>query len=226
MNLDVDEDLSSYGFDSITLTQLSKQLNETYELQTTPALLFEYPTIASFADYLQETYPQQLGQLLPSEPLLTQDDNKKQRKTNAVLRPRFINQQHKRTTEPLSSQNAGHHDIAIIGMAGFFPGAPTLTEFWEHLVASDDLISAVPEDRPELRTNPDIISSGGFIEGVDQFDAAFFNISPREAELMDPQQRLFLQTVWHAVEEAGYQPAQLHDKKNRFVRRSCDTRLQ
>ncbi len=90
-----------------------------------------------------------------------------------------------------------------------------MEEFWEHLQQEKSLITEIPKVRwawqnyyeatgtDKAKTNS---KWGGFIEDVDKFDAGFFNISPREAELMDPQHRLFLQSVWEAVESSGYDP--------------------
>ncbi|MFF0854551.1 amino acid adenylation domain-containing protein [Streptomyces sp. NPDC003280] len=105
-------------------------------------------------------------------------------------------------------------DVAVIGMAGRLPGSADLEEFWAHLAAGDDLVGEIPADRWDWRDHPRSRSRwGGFAPGVDRFDAAFFGISPREAELMDPQQRLMLETVWSAVEDAGYRPSELAGRR-------------
>ena len=103
--------------------------------------------------------------------------------------------------------------IAIIGVAGRYPGARTLGEFWENLAAGRDGITEIPLSRwdhsrfyhPE-RGRPGKTNSkwGGFIEDYDRFDPLFFNISPREAEYIDPQERLFLEIAWETIEDAGY----------------------
>jgi 3-oxoacyl-(acyl-carrier-protein) synthase/acyl carrier protein len=93
-------------------------------------------------------------------------------------------------------------DIAIIGMSGVFPQAPDTDTFWDNLYQGKDCISEVPSSRWDWHDLT--VKWGGFINHVDQFDATFFNISPREAELIDPQQRLFLQTVWKTIEDSGY----------------------
>ena len=104
-------------------------------------------------------------------------------------------------------------DIAIIGMAGRFPGAPDLDSFWRALAAGECLVSEVPAERWAAATfyDPDPAAAGrtiskwaGFLDGIDRFDAGFFNISPREAAAMDPQHRLFLEQAWLAFENAGY----------------------
>lgn len=104
-------------------------------------------------------------------------------------------------------------DVAIIGLALRFPGADTLEEFGDHLVAGRSLISEVPAERwskedyfgdPRRGAQKTNSVWGGFIEHADRFDADFFGISPREAESMDPQQRIALELAWQAVEDAGY----------------------
>lgn len=87
-------------------------------------------------------------------------------------------------------------------MSGVFPQAPDVDTFWDNLCQGKDCISEVPLSRWNWQNLT--VRWGGFIDHVDQFDATFFNISPREAELIDPQQRLFLQTVWKTIEDAGY----------------------
>ncbi|WP_267897647.1 alpha/beta fold hydrolase [Actinokineospora spheciospongiae] len=100
--------------------------------------------------------------------------------------------------------------VAIVGIAGVFPGSADAGGFWANLVAGADLVRTVPEDRADLRANPDSRDArGGFLDDIDAFDAKLFGISPREAAVMDPQQRLFLQQAWRAVEDAGYRPSAL-----------------
>ncbi|MEL6325278.1 MAG: beta-ketoacyl synthase N-terminal-like domain-containing protein, partial [Cyanobacteria bacterium J06626_23] len=102
-------------------------------------------------------------------------------------------------------------EIAIIGMAGRFPGARSITEFWQNLQQSVESIVPLDDARllaqgvtQETLDDPNYIKVGGVLADSDQFDAAFFGFSPREAELLDPQQRLFLETAWQALETAGY----------------------
>ncbi|MFE1897176.1 SDR family NAD(P)-dependent oxidoreductase [Streptomyces yangpuensis] len=110
-----------------------------------------------------------------------------------------------------------HHDpaepIAIVGMAGRFPEAPDTDRFWDLLMDRGDAIRPVPAarwrtDQP-LDPEKEIQGHGGFLEGIDEFDAAFFGVSPREAEVLDPQQRLMLETSWLALEDAGVPTASL-----------------
>ncbi|MBE1161959.1 amino acid adenylation domain-containing protein [Dyella sp. 7MK23] len=106
--------------------------------------------------------------------------------------------------------------IAIIAMAGRFPGANDVETFWDNLCAgresitffgADELDSSIPA---EQRNDPAYVAARGVIDGVENFDAAFFGMTPREAELMDPQQRIFLELCWECLERGGYVPDE-HD---------------
>ncbi|HRR25004.1 MAG TPA: type I polyketide synthase, partial [Bacteroidia bacterium] len=109
--------------------------------------------------------------------------------------------------------------IAVIGMAGRFPGANNVDEFWKNIVEGKETISffkkheldnAVPD---EDKNDENYVAVRGIIEDADKFDAPFFNINPRLAEVTDPQQRIFLQVAWEAIENAGYAP----DKYNGLI---------
>ena len=103
--------------------------------------------------------------------------------------------------------------IAIIGMSGRFPGAATIEAFWRNLrdgvesrrLFSDEELIAEGMSRTGIR-HPRLVRAGYVLEDIDQFDADFFGINPREAELLDPQHRLFLENAWMAMENAGYDP--------------------
>jgi acyl transferase domain-containing protein len=103
--------------------------------------------------------------------------------------------------------------IAIVGMTGRFPGAETLEHYWDNLrngvesitFFNDAELSAAGVD-PELVRNPRFVRARGVMPGADLFDAVFFGINPHEAQLMDPQQRVFLEEAWAALERAGYPP--------------------
>jgi phthiocerol/phenolphthiocerol synthesis type-I polyketide synthase E len=103
--------------------------------------------------------------------------------------------------------------IAIIGMSGRFPGARNLDEFWQNLRDGVDSVSSFSEDdllaagvSTELLKKQDYVKAGGFIQDADLFDASFFGFHPAEASVLDPQQRLFMECAWEAIEVAGYDP--------------------
>jgi phthiocerol/phenolphthiocerol synthesis type-I polyketide synthase E len=104
--------------------------------------------------------------------------------------------------------------IAIVGMAGRFPGAASLSEYWRNLrggvesivdLTHDDLVAAGVGEK--ALTNRSYIRRAALLPGIEEFDAGFFGITPQAARMLDPQHRLFLQTAWHALEDAGYDPA-------------------
>lgn len=118
--------------------------------------------------------------------------------------------------------NSLHIPVAIIGMGAVMPKSKDLDQLWDNLAGGVDMVSEIPASRwdwqaiygnPVKEHGKTNIKWGGFIDGVDLFDSLFFGISPREAEHMDPQQRIFLQTVWKTMENAGYQAADLSGTK-------------
>ncbi|MDE0239385.1 MAG: polyketide synthase [bacterium] len=121
---------------------------------------------------------------------------------------------------PDSGHRAGGHStssdaIAIVGMACRFPGAPSLPEFWRLMGRGGNAVSEGESGSGAARFSemfPDDAARGAacrfgaFVDDIDRFDAAFFRISPVEAQLLDPQQRMMLETSWHALEDAGIDP--------------------
>jgi len=93
--------------------------------------------------------------------------------------------------------------IAIIGLAGRFPGARNVAEFWANLVAGRETIARHAEDL----SRPNYVPARGILDRPEWFDAGFFGLTPREAEVIDPQQRVFLEEAWTALEDAGIDPA-------------------
>ncbi|HYP30131.1 MAG TPA: SDR family NAD(P)-dependent oxidoreductase [Blastocatellia bacterium] len=112
-------------------------------------------------------------------------------------------------SEPESNNTEGA--IAIIGMSGRFPGAKNLKEFWRNLRDGVESVSFFSDEElrasgvpPELLANPNYVKARPVLEDADLFDASFFGFNPREAEILDPQHRLFLECAWEALEDAGY----------------------
>jgi FkbH-like protein/thioester reductase-like protein len=108
--------------------------------------------------------------------------------------------------------------VAIIGMAGKMPQANDLQTFWSNIQRGKDGVTEIPKNRWDWRAyfgdgGCNHSKWGGFISDVDQFDASFFGIPPKEAEFIDPQHRLFLETSWHTLEDAGYRPSELSGKR-------------
>jgi acyl transferase domain-containing protein len=107
------------------------------------------------------------------------------------------------------------HEIAIIGMSGRFPGANTVEELWRNLVGgvnstsffTDEELASSGLNVAEIRANRNYVPARGIVDRAEWFDAGFFGIGPKEAQIMDPQQRLFLEHAWEALEHAGYDPS-------------------
>ena len=180
----VHDNFFDIGGHSLLLVQLHKRIRERFTTDLTVVELFEFPTVASQAGRLQGT--------ATAAPVLEE--------ARARVRER-------------ASSGGDDDAIAVIGMAGRFPGADGIDELWENLRAGVESIRRFSDDElreagvPEsLLTDPAYVKANGIIEGKELFDAGFFGYSPREAELIDPQQRLFLETCWAALEAGAYVP--------------------
>jgi 3-oxoacyl-(acyl-carrier-protein) synthase/acyl carrier protein len=212
--------LEKFGFDSIMEVEFSQRLEQDFgELSKT--LLFEFQTLAAQPDYILREHRERLGALFGDKAV----------PVPAVEVPVPAKAEVTRAPEPAAEprrllENPGPEaraeDIAVIGLFGRYPKADNLEEFWGNLVAGRDCIEEIPGERWDYRLYYDPTPGkpgkssnkwGGFIRDVDKFDPLFFNISPREAEIMDPQERLFLETVWSTVEDAGYSKSALSGKK-------------
>jgi acyl transferase domain-containing protein len=112
-----------------------------------------------------------------------------------------------------NTASTGNMDIAIIGIAGRFPGANNIPEFWDNLKLGVEAIRFYSEEEvvasgvfPEMARDPDFVAAAGGIDHEFDFDADFFGFNPREAEITDPQQRIALECAWETLESAGYNP--------------------
>jgi acyl transferase domain-containing protein/NAD(P)-dependent dehydrogenase (short-subunit alcohol dehydrogenase family)/acyl carrier protein len=189
--LDPEADLHVYGFDSITLTAFTNRLNETYGLDLTPPILFEHITLGRLCRYLADSYASTFAACWATAP-----------RPIVTAKP---------AARPLPSQPVGTGEpIAVIGMSGIFPKAPDVAALWSNLLAGTDAVGEGLDARWGARAGAAAeYPWAGLIEGIDEFDAAFFGISPYEAQQMDPQQRLLMTYAWKAIEDAGYAPGSL-----------------
>lgn len=118
-------------------------------------------------------------------------------------------------SQSLPSDPLPPNAIAVVGMAGRFPGANSISAFWDNLRRGEESIVTLSEDEllaagisEKTLTNPSYVRRAALMEGIDEFDPEFFGFPPQVARTMDPQQRLFLQCAWHALEDAGCDPAE------------------
>ncbi len=193
------------GMDSLMAVELRNRLNralaDVYTVSNTA--VFDYPDIATLARHLVG----ELGEVGSAPVPQAQPD------TRAEAQPEI----------PAEARPAARREdggIAIVGMACRLPGAPDLAAFWRQLEAGEN---AVTDRRRDAGSSDDLVKGlppeyeayarGGFVEGIDRFDADFFRITPIAARLMDPRQRMMLETAWQALEDAGMNPDRLRGSR-------------
>ena len=227
-----DKVLLDLGFDSIGLATFANAVNDKFQLDITPILFFDYPSIAEIAKHLSEDRRDHLVGFYrgtdATAPTTPAPQPEGREVATFEIRKGWSPAPSGTTERPaVSTASAGGLDpalrfvnqpIAIVGMSGVMPQSEDLEEFWENLRSSKDLVTVIPPDRwrwedyfgdPLKEPNTTSSKWGGFMKEVDKFDPLFFGISPREAQMMDPQQRLFLEHVWKAVEDSGQKVSDL-----------------
>jgi acyl transferase domain-containing protein/acyl carrier protein len=215
--IDTDAELERYGIDSVMAIELTTALEGPFG-PLSKTLFFERRTVGELADYFLANHREKLVELLgaPAGPAVapTPSATPPAARRPEASAPRRQKGRLASPPRPARARGGGEPlDVAIIGLAGRYPRARNVAEFWENLKGGRDCITEIPPTRWDHSRyfDPDKGKSGktygkwgGFIDGVDECDPLFFNISPREMEAIDPQERLFLQCVYEAVEDAGY----------------------
>jgi 3-oxoacyl-(acyl-carrier-protein) synthase/NAD(P)-dependent dehydrogenase (short-subunit alcohol dehydrogenase family) len=209
--IDAREPLEKYGIDSVMVVRLNGKLGRHFaELPKT--LFFEYPSLRELNGYLIAQRRTECGQWigLAAQPRERERAVEKQRESAITVT------HHLGAEGGIRAKSDPSEPIAVIGLSGRYPQARTLDQYWENLRSGRDCIEEIPPERWDLAgfycadveqalsQRMSYCKWGGFIEGFSEFDPLFFNISPREAEGMDPQERLFLQACWEVMEDAGY----------------------
>ncbi len=183
------------GMDSLMAVELRNRLNRAFagEYTTSNTIVFDYPSTAELAGHLTGEI-----EALTGAPRV---------RKKPVARPRQM-------TRP------EQQGIAIVGMACRFPGAPDVSTYWEQLLSGADLVTEGRTgfdywlDRVgDPEANHPAYRWGGFVGGLELFDAGFFGIRPIAAKTMDPQQRMLLETSWQALEDAGVDPEGLRGSR-------------
>ncbi|HEY3366493.1 MAG TPA: SDR family NAD(P)-dependent oxidoreductase [Symbiobacteriaceae bacterium] len=220
--MDVQGNLGDYGFDSISLKEFADELGKAFSIEVLPTIFFAHGNVSSLAEYLLHEFGDTIKSRYAVSELARDAEAEEEEAGLAAEEPATTAEPVYATAPQGVQAPTGNEPVAIIGINGTFPGSASAEELWGHLENGQDLISEIPPDRWDWReyfgdytTGKDKSNSkwGGFIQDVDKFDAQFFNISPLEAEMMDPQQRLFLQTVWKTIENAGYRPSELSGRQ-------------
>ncbi|MEJ2415731.1 MAG: SDR family NAD(P)-dependent oxidoreductase [Exilibacterium sp.] len=214
--IDREEPLESFGIDSLMIVQLNRALEKVFG-DIPKTLFYEYRTLGELSAYLAATYPRACRQWTGSEEVAAGTNEKRNSTFFESCSP---------TAVPIQ-RDSGEGAIAIIGLSGRYPGAENPAMFWENLLAGKNCITEIPVDRWPLRgfyhsdreqamvQRKSYSKWGGFIDGFADFDPLFFNMTPREAENVDPQERLFLLACWTALEDAGCPASHLSDELRR-----------
>lgn len=209
--IDMEASMDTYGIDSVMTLEMTEELEKVFG-NLSKTLFFEHKSLRALSKYLMQNYRNEIEQLLtiPSEENPAEEaEGKEEDSIKADTEMSLPQNIHSIVAE----DKHGTQEIAIIGLAGKYPGAQDVEALWDNLLKGVDCVTRIPKSRwnNEKYFNPDKSVSetingdwGGFIDGIDEFDPTFFKIAPRDAEYMDPQERLFLECVYHAIEDAGY----------------------
>ncbi|WP_292720263.1 non-ribosomal peptide synthetase [Nostoc sp. JL34] len=195
---EVNTNLMQLGLGSAELVAIAASIEQDTDLELNATLFFEYPSLMEVVNFFVDSHPAAFLQLL--------GERRTQHRTTPEKLDRSRSERHEKVSAKL------HGDIAVIGMHSTYAECEDLNRFWQMIRDGRDVIREVPRDRWDYRPwfdpNPGSEDKtyckwGSFIKDADKFDAAFFNISPREAMWMDPQNRLLMQSMYAAAEDAG-----------------------
>uniref|UniRef100_UPI00272B21A7 type I polyketide synthase n=1 Tax=Vallitalea guaymasensis TaxID=1185412 RepID=UPI00272B21A7 len=219
--------LEEYGINSIMITQLNHKLDKIFN-DISKTLFYEYQTLDEVNKYLVENYSKECLSWISDEVLHEES-------TPSVDDANTPDGDDSGDIKDITVANTSSYDvanrepIAIIGMTGRYPKADNLDEYWNNLKEGKDCISEIPKERWDIegfyiadkeeavRKGRSYCKTGGFINGFADFDPLFFNISPREAVNIDPQERLFIKSCWELFEDAGYTREQLSQRFNNNI---------
>ncbi|MDP3980440.1 MAG: amino acid adenylation domain-containing protein, partial [Chlamydiota bacterium] len=173
------------GGNSLLAIQTISRLKQEHGIKLSIAALFQHPNIHALEGHMDHT------------------QIKNQNITSTSLKDKAV---------PVPKLKTNQENIAIIGMSGRFPGASHINALWKNLCeakettrffSDHEIDSNIPKS---IRNDPNYVRARGILENADLFDAEFFNFNPKEAKILDPQQRVFLELSWEALENAGYTP--------------------
>ena len=234
-DIDTSAPLETYGIDSILVVKLANRFREVFD-NITSTLFFEYQTIDALVSHLLETRQEALMTLVGADHVVALPERtgaSGRPPTPAATEKRFFAPDQRRPTGVDAAMRAApaptpppcaevpsfpSHDVAIIGLAGRYPGAVDVHAFWQNLKDGRCCVTEIPPERWDWRAyfdeekgKPGFIYTkwGGFLDDIDSFDPLFFHIAPKAAAIMDPQARLFLEIAYAAIEDAGYTPPHL-----------------
>ncbi len=194
--LTLDRNLADFGFDSINMAAFSAALSRHYSIEVMPSVFFSFPTLGRLARYFAEDH-RAAAEARYRAATPPESDERSCVEAAPVSSKQADPAKHASADDP----------IAVIGMSGRFPGACNIDDMWNILAGGRSSITKAPADRDGGWADSDYAC--GFVPGAGEFDPLFFEISPREADSMDPRQRLLLEETWKALEDACAGPSQL-----------------
>ena len=228
-DLSLDSILLDLGFDSIGLTTFANAINDKYQLDINPTLFFEYPSIRAIAGVLATEHESAVRKIhsggmavarsaSPASVALTVGSDTAAYAPLAIIKNWLSREPEVGRGDFSREHRFADMPIAIVGIGGVMPQSANLEEFWDNLKNARNMVTEIPRERwiweeydgnPIKEVNKSNSRWGGFLKEVDRFDPLFFGITPREAEMMDPQQRIFIETVWSAIEDSGHKVSDL-----------------
>jgi polyketide synthase PksN len=216
-----DDNLADFGFDSISLAEFANKLTKYYEIEISPALFFGYSTIEKLTQYFLTEYPEKIREFYREDIGEIEPEIKPGPLKVSVIRTGLKQRLNRSRFAVGNFKPNVSEPIAIIGMSGRFPGARNIEELWTILATGQDMVREIPLERFDWRqfysasAEPGKTNCkwSGCVPGVSEFEPLFFEIYPKEAESMDPRQRLLLQEAWKALEDAGYGSEQIRSEK-------------
>jgi acyl transferase domain-containing protein/short-subunit dehydrogenase/acyl carrier protein/ubiquinone/menaquinone biosynthesis C-methylase UbiE len=205
------------GIESEALIHLTEEIEEDLKVELYPTIFFEYQNVSELAAFFVEEFKEDIQSFLnkfsPESKIGFLVNEQVKEIEILEVKPTFIpNVESTETLKLEVKQEPRSNDIAIIGMAGRFSKSNNVDEFWKNIVDQSDMITEVPPSRwsvdkhyssDKKAKDKSYCKEGSFINNIDKFDPLFFNISPREARMMDPQMRHLLENLYHTAENAG-----------------------
>jgi len=207
-SIDLKRPLADYGLDSILVGQLTYRLRKDFA-EVPATLFFEVGHLEGLVEHFLARHAARLEEVLGTDPAAVSPRGS-QSPTSAIVASGASSDAAAR-----AAQAGGVFDVAIVGLSGRYPQSENLDAFWDNLANGRSCITEIPRDRWRWEDYYDAERGqegrmytrwGGFLDGIDRFDPLFFRIAPKDAWRIDPQERLFLEACYHAIEDAGYTP--------------------
>lgn len=234
-SIEEEENFEQYGIDSVAIISLNKVF-EGYFGELSKTLFYEYQNLQELAGYFAKNQKLVLRKMFlgdepngvsaeVSKPVESKlFENKTTVENTEAIKEVNVEEPEIKVVEyqPGTKKAILEDDIAIIGIDGKYAQSENMDELWKNLLQGKDCITEIPIERwdsddyyttDKNETGKSYSKWGGFLQDIDKFDPLFFNTSPREAEIMEPQEKVLLETAWHTLENAGYTRERFEHKR-------------